>query len=145
MHFINPGIPKICFVKCSAKAKRVLLTLRVFFEQDQQNVSSLLLNRSLVFEVKGKRSKWVSHHRSRSRSRSRSRLLFVRLTLRVPRGALTLFCFFRCFFFYFRGVKGGITRSLLCRQCTLSSHCAAFLHLVLSCHYLLLVFMRVVL
>lgn len=57
MHFINPGIPRICFVKCSAKAKRVLLTLRVFFEQDQQNVSSLLLNRSLVFEVKGKRSK----------------------------------------------------------------------------------------
>ena len=101
MHFINPGIPKICFVKCSAKAKRVLLTLRVFFEQDQQNVSSLLLNRSLVFEVKGKRSKWVSHHRSRSRSRSRSRLLFVRLTLRVPRGALTLFFFFAVSFFTF--------------------------------------------
>ena len=57
MHFINPVIPKICVVKCSAKAKRVLLTLRVFFKQDQQNVSSLLLNRSLVFEVKGKRSK----------------------------------------------------------------------------------------
>lgn len=51
--------------------------------------------------------------------------------------------FFSLFFFYFRGVKGGITRSLLCRQCTLSSHCAAFLHLVLSYHYLLLVFMRI--